>query len=96
MIERSGIIIFRFHDYAHETEPDFIHEGFIRALNLKIAKKYPRETLAVCRYELEEETTVLDMAKLIAEKTEVKSPRIVGGRNNRVKTGFVSDSAGSA
>lgn len=86
MLDQSGLVVYRLHDHAHDTEPDYIHAGFIRALNLKIAHQYDRESLGVCRYELEEPTTTRKLAALIKEKLGVEFVRIVGKKDSPVKT----------
>lgn len=86
LLDETGLVVFRYHDHAHESVPDFIHEGFFRKLGLKIAEQYPRESMGVCRYRLENETTVMDLAHLIAEKTEAKFPRICGKHDMKVRT----------
>lgn len=86
LLDKSGIVVYRFHDHAHNTEPDYIHQGFINALNLKIAHKYERESLGVCRYELENAITVRQIAKLAEEELGIDFVRVVGDADTPVKT----------
>lgn len=78
MLDESGITLYRFHDHAHDTEPDYIHEGFIRELDLKIHRKFDRECLGVCRYELAEQMTVRELGVRIGKRLGIPSVRVVG------------------
>lgn len=86
MIEESGITVARFHDYAHNYEPDYIHKGFIKALNLQIDKKFDRESLGVCRYEIKDNLTVIELAKKIKDILKIDCVRLVGKEDVLVKT----------
>lgn len=86
MLDSSGIVLYRFHDHAHDTEPDYIHAGFIKAIDLKIKHKYERESLGICRYELAESVTTRELAVRIKEKLGVEFVRIVGMADEAVKT----------
>lgn len=78
MLVESRIALYRFHDHAHHTDPDYIHEGFIRTLDLKVKQSFPRESLGVCRYQLEEALTTRELALRIREKLGLDFVRIVG------------------
>ena len=84
ILEKSGITVYRFHDHAHNTDPDYIHKGFIDALGLEISKKYPNESLGVARYELATKKSPKEIAKLIAERLGAGSVRIVGNTDEAV------------
>ena len=86
LLENSGIVVYRFHDHAHNSDPDYIHAGFIRALDLKIAHQYPLESLGVCRYDLEKPLSVVQIAKRIEEKLGAEFVRVVGDTAMQVKT----------
>lgn len=86
MLRESNITLYRFHDHAHHTEPDYIHEGFIRKLGLSIKRKYANDSFAVSRYELSEPIHILELAKNIKEKINVESLRVVGSTDVTVKT----------
>lgn len=86
LLEQSQITVYRFHDHAHNTEPDYIHAGFLQSLDLKIKKKYSRESLGVCRYELAEPTTTRELAKRIQDRLNVEFLRIVGATDSPVHT----------
>ena len=81
MLDDSGITLYRFHDHAHNTEPDYIHEGFIQELDLQIKEKYPRESLGVCRYELAEKITAGELANRIKERLDIPTVRMVGNED---------------
>lgn len=84
-LEESNITVYRFHDHAH-CEPDYIHTGFFDALGLKIAKKYPRESLGVCRYELNEQLTTRQWAERIKQCIGLEVVRVVGKDDYPVQT----------
>ena len=86
LLDKSGLTVYRFHDHAHNTEPDYIHAGFIRDVGLEFNHKYERETLGICRYDLTSPLTVRDIAELIKERLGVEFVRIVGDRDLMVKT----------
>lgn len=85
-LEESGLVVYRFHDHAHDTAPDYIHEGFIRALGLKIAKRHERDYLGVSRYELEEEIGVMELALRAKEVFRLPAVRIAGMASTSVKS----------
>jgi putative NIF3 family GTP cyclohydrolase 1 type 2 len=86
LLHKSGITLYRFHDHAHTSEPDYIHAGFINALQLKIGKKHERASLGVCRYDLDEPLTTRELALRIHEKLGVSLIRIVGQDDYPLKT----------
>ena len=86
MLDESKIVLYRYHDYAHHRETDYIHAGFIKELNLKIKHRYPRESLGVCRYELDEEITTKQLAARIKQVLGVEFVRIVGKDDYPLKT----------
>ena len=86
LLDKSGLVVYRFHNHAHHSDPDYIHAGFIRALDLKIAHQYPLESLGVCRYDLEKPLSVVQIAKRIEEKLGAEFVRVVGDTAMQVKT----------
>jgi len=86
LLEKSGIALYRFHDHAHYTQPDYIHAGFIQTLDLKIKKEFPKESLGVGIYELNESLTTHQLALRIKEKLNVEFIRIVGKDDYILKT----------
>ena len=85
MLIDSDIALYRFHDHAHHTSPDYIHEGFIRSCGFDIMQRYERESLGVSRYELDGTLTVRDIARLIGERLSIDFVRIVGDKDIPVK-----------
>jgi putative NIF3 family GTP cyclohydrolase 1 type 2 len=67
-------------------EPDYIHAGFVKSMGLEISKKYERESLGVCRYELSEVTTAAALADRARERLGIDFPRVAGDGNAPVKT----------
>ena len=97
MIEKSGMVIFRYHDHAHLSEPDFIHEGYIRKLGLD-CERAGTGTLGLRPYSLRTPTTVRELAKLSSEKLGVKNPYIIGDpvlpvKNVMLGLGWVNSNA---
>ena len=86
LLDKSGIALYRFHDHAHNTVPDYIHAGFIRDIGLKIEKSYERENLGVCRYELADSPTVRELAVRIEKNLGVEFVRVVGDADVNVKS----------
>lgn len=85
LLDKSGLTVLRIHDYAHSIQPDYIHDGFIRKLELKIKRGFPLESLGIRRYELEEETDVISIAELAKAKIGAEYPRIVGKKDLPVR-----------
>lgn len=86
LLDDSKITVYRFHDHAHHRPFDYIHDGFIKALDLKIKHTFERESLGVCRYELAEDLTTRELGLRIKEKLGVKCVRIVGKDDYPLKT----------
>lgn len=86
LLDESGITVYRYHDHAHHRNSDYIHAGFIQALDLKIRRKYPRESLGVCRYELDEKLTTRELAIRIRDRLGIEFVRIVGKDDYPLKT----------
>lgn len=86
LLDQSQITVYRFHDHAHNSEPDYIHAGFLQSLDLKIKKTYPRDFLGVRRYELAEPTTTRELGKRIRDCLNVEFVRVVGVTDSPVHT----------
>jgi len=82
LIEESGIVVFRFHDYMHHREIDQIPEGELHYLGLK-GKLENTPYFASYKYRLDEPITTLELAKLIEEKLNIKHVKIAGERNKK-------------
>ena len=81
-IEKSGMTIFRFHDYAHAMSPDLICEGNLKYLGLKGEFK-KGSNFAINNFLLENDMTALELAALIEEKIGIKNVRIAGDINTK-------------
>lgn len=86
LLDKSGIILYRFHDHAHNTEPDYIHEGFIRSLGLDIASRIDKIYLGVARYELKESISVKELSDKIKKHLGIEFVRVVGSTEQPIKT----------
>lgn len=85
ILDRSGIALYRFHDHAHDSDPDYIHAGFLRDLELIPAESFPLECLGVRRYRLTEPICVRDIVQKIRNKLKLEGIRIVGNEDHPVK-----------
>lgn len=77
MLEENGIAVFRFHDGAHAMLPDLICAGNLHYAGLKgtfTRGKY----FAVNNFELEQEMTARELAKLFEERIGIKRIKIAG------------------
>ena len=77
-IEDSAVAVYRFHDHAHLAEPDYIHEGFIRATGLGIAERGEKIQLGVRRYALDALLTPRSLASLCRDRLGAKFARVCG------------------
>lgn len=79
-VEDSGLVIFRFHDYAHAMSPDLIYEGEINALGLEGrctgSSEYGK--FGINNFTLDNEITALELAKIVEEKLRIRHVRIAG------------------
>ena len=81
-LDSTGLVVCRFHDYAHAMQPDLIYEGQMKYLDLK-GKCVQSETVkgkyfAINNFILDEETTARDLAKLVQERLNIKHLRVAG------------------
>ena len=84
MIEKSGMVIFRFHDRMHAAVPDGIAEGEMHYLGL--AGKLEKDTaFAAYKFTLDEPKTALELANIIEERLGLKNVRIAGEKNKPIK-----------
>lgn len=86
MLKESGITLYRFHDHAHNSDPDYIHEGFLRKTGLPISKRYEQDSFGVSRYELSETMELRSIVKLIRDKLGLELVRVIGDDDCVVKT----------
>lgn len=76
-IDESGLVVFRFHDYAHAMKPDLIYEGELKHLGLQ-GECVKGNYFAVNSFILDKEMTAKELAKIIEEKLNIKHVRIAG------------------
>lgn len=76
-LEKSGITVFRFHDYAHRMDPDLICRGELHYMELK-GEYQKGEHFAVNRFILEEEMTAKELACHLEKKLNLRHIRIAG------------------
>ena len=86
MLQESELTVYRYHDHAHDREPDYIHAGFLEAVGLEIRQALPLDSFAIRRYELAEEITVRDLALRIKDRLKLEKVRLVGREDLTVKT----------
>ncbi len=85
LIEAAGLTVFRFHDYAHSLPVDIIFEGQIAKSGLR-GRCEKGKYFGVNRFILDEETTTLELARSLEKSFGAERFRIVGDRDNKVKT----------
>lgn len=89
-IEQNNLVIFRFHDHIHRTEPDGISIGMIDKLGLKDHAVNGSLTF----FELPK-NTVADYAKTLKERLGMKSIRVIGNPDMKFsKVAFMAGAPG--
>ncbi|MBO5845248.1 MAG: Nif3-like dinuclear metal center hexameric protein [Clostridia bacterium] len=83
LIEKSGLVIYRFHDHAHFRPTDLIPEGEFHYLGLT-GKLEPTEYSASSLFTLDTPITALELAKKMQTELGIAQPRIAGDRNCKV------------
>lgn len=82
LLEKGGMIIYRYHDHMHFRENDEITEGELYYLGLKGSIEKVSDT--VCSImTLEEPVSALELAKLIEQKLGLAHVRISGAVNKK-------------
>lgn len=85
MIEKSGMVIFRFHDRMHASTPDGIAEGELHYLGLS-GKVEKTPYFASYIITLDEELTARELGLLIEKRLRIKRVHIAGERNKKIRT----------
>lgn len=85
LLDSSPITVLRLHDYAHTIQPDYIHDGFISKMGLKIKTKFPNESLGISRYEIEGQMMPSEIVNLAKTEIGAVCPRIVGDKEMPVR-----------
>ncbi len=68
LLDDSGMTVLRIHDHAHLADPDFIHEGFLRKLDLPLAEREKPESFAVSRYVLADPIPLANLIERIRQR----------------------------
>lgn len=89
-IDKNGLVIFRFHDHIHRTEPDGISFGMIRKLDLKSYAVNGSQTF----FRIPEKT-LESYANEIKQKFEMESIRVIGNPEMKfTKVAFMAGAPG--
>jgi putative NIF3 family GTP cyclohydrolase 1 type 2 len=89
-IEKHGMVVWRFHDHWHMRKPDGIETGVVRSLGWETFQNSENQFLFVIP-----ETTLKDLAEVVAKKLESPVVRVVGDPGMKVtKVGFSPGAAG--
>ena len=89
-IKDNNLVIFRFHDHIHRTEPDGISQGMIYKLGLEYNAVNGSQTLFKIP-----ETTVAKYSKELKKKFGMESIRVIGNKNMKfTKIGFAAGAPG--
>ena len=89
-IEKHGMVVWRFHDHWHMRKPDGIEAGTVRSLGWERFQNPENQFLFAIP-----ETTLKDLAELVAKKLESPVVRVVGEPGMKVtKVGFSPGAAG--
>ena len=90
-IKDNGLVVWRFHDHIHMTEPDGIHEGVVEDLGWK--ENQISKDLLIFQFE---EMTLSDLAGQLKRHYGASSIRVVGNPEmNFTTAGLVVGSPGS-
>jgi putative NIF3 family GTP cyclohydrolase 1 type 2 len=91
LIEKHGLVVWRFHDHWHMRKPDGIEAGNVHTLGWEKFQRPDNQYLFVIP-----ETTVKDLAAEVAKKLGSPVLRVVGDPQMKVtKIGFSPGAAGS-
>jgi putative NIF3 family GTP cyclohydrolase 1 type 2 len=85
LIEKSGVVIYRYHTIMHMLKPDLIPTGAFYYLGLK-GELTPTEYFASSMFTLEEPMSANELADLFREKNGVKHIRIAGNGEFKGRT----------
>ena len=89
-IEKHGMVVWRFHDHWHMRKPDGIEAGTVRSLGWERFQNPENQFLFAIP-----ETTLKDLAEVVAKKLESPVVRVVGDPGMKVtKVGFSPGAAG--
>lgn len=77
LLAEYGIAVFRFHDFAHNMNPDLIYEGQLKMMGIPGTPEKGKY-FAVNRYILNEPMTAKNLAKKLESALGIKHIRIAG------------------
>lgn len=80
LLERSGMVLFRFHDHPHYSSPDLISAGELERLGLEGEMEYT-EFFDCSRLHLKNPMTPVQLAGIIEKRLGIRHPRICGVRD---------------
>ncbi len=83
LIDDSGLTIVRFHDYAHNANPDLISQGMLKYMKLPGKINYNKNSTGTDEVILDTPMTSLELAKIIEENLKIKHVRIAGNTENK-------------
>ncbi|MBK8506370.1 MAG: Nif3-like dinuclear metal center hexameric protein [Saprospiraceae bacterium] len=90
-IEAHNLVVFRFHDHWHMTDPDGIHTGMIKELGWKEYQAVPNEVI----FKLPRQTVGI-LAKTLKEHFKTPAIRVVGDPDMIIsKVGMAVGASGS-
>lgn len=91
-IQENNLVIFRFHDHIHRTNPDGIYEGMLNKLDLK---DYSVDG-STYMFNVPE-TTVRKYVNTLKKKLDLTSLRVIGKKNMKfTKLGFAAGATGGS
>jgi putative NIF3 family GTP cyclohydrolase 1 type 2 len=91
LIDKHGLIIWRFHDHWHMRRPDGITQGFTEALGWQKFAGPQRDNLYVIP-----ETTVERLAAQLKARLKIRALRVVGDPRLKItKVGYSAGASGS-
>lgn len=91
-IEKNKLVIFRFHDHIHRTNPDGIYEGMLNKLGWKENSVSGSQSLFQFH-----ETTLAKFSKELKNKLGLESIRIIGNAEMKfTKVGFAAGAPGGS
>lgn len=87
LLKNSNILVYRFHDMAHNVFPDIILKGFLNEINLgKSAKDCFNISFGVNGILLDEPLSIKSIISEIKNKLKLNKVRFFGDINNSVKS----------
>lgn len=75
LIEGSGMVVFRYHDYPHRAAEDMIHSGMLEAMRLEGKATHELYRMKV---ELDAPTTPEELARKLKELLRMRFVRVAG------------------